>query len=97
MVKVNIDELGPYPAVFLGDDLMERFIRTTTFLAIAYLADGAHEDAKECLKNVNLAMETEKNPRNGFQDLLHLQQLWVQIHKAIADSKNCQIQELMLE
>ncbi|MCD6151567.1 MAG: hypothetical protein J7J70_07950, partial [Deltaproteobacteria bacterium] len=97
MVRVNIDELGPYPAAFLGDDLMERFVRTTTFLAIDYLADGAHEDARKCLKNVSLAMETEKSPRNGFQDLLHLQKLWGQIHKAIADSENHQIQELMLE
>ncbi|MCD6150302.1 MAG: hypothetical protein J7J70_01420 [Deltaproteobacteria bacterium] len=97
MVRVNIDELGPYPAAFLGDDLMERFVRTTTFLAIDYLADGAHEDARKCLKNVSLAMETEKSPRNGFQDLLHLQKLWGQIHKAIADSENRQIQELMLE
>ena len=82
--KVNFEDLEPYPAVFLGEDIMDRFFRTTNLLAIDYLARGKTEDAMECLKNVAIAKKAHDKPRDSFEALIELQKVWEQMHQAIA-------------
>lgn len=98
MDKVNFENLEPYPAAFLGEDLMERFLQTTNLLAIDYLARGCSEDAMECLKNVAIAKRALDKPRDSFDELIQLQKVWEQMHRNIEADSKCRkrMQDLMI-
>lgn len=89
MNKVKIEDLGPYPAAFLGEDLMERFLHTTNLLAIDYLARGQNEDALECLENIAVAKRTLDSPRDSFETLLRFQKDWEEMHENIQANPEC--------
>ncbi len=98
MDKVSLEDLEPYPAVFLDEDIMDRFFRTTNLLAIDYLSRGQTEDARECLENVAIAKEAHDRPRDSFTALVHLQEVWEQMHKGISQNKTCRerVRELLV-
>ena len=99
MDRVDLEDLEPYPASFLAGDIVDRFFRTSNLLAIDYLVRGYSEDAKECLKNIAIAKSAYENPRDSFEDLLHLQEVWEQMHQAIAGDSICRkrMHELLVE
>lgn len=76
MVKVEAEDLDPYPGEFLKEDLKERIFRSNQMLAIEFLHKEDKNGALECMKNIYLA-QTEALPKEDpFENLLRLQKLW---------------------
>jgi len=76
MRKVTVEELDPYPGVFLRDDLEEKVYRASELLAIQYMAEGKPEDALESLKNIEIAKIQARPLHNPFRSYLSFQQKW---------------------
>jgi len=61
--ELSLEDLQPYPGLFLGDDLEERIIETCGLLKAEYEAQRNPEGASRCLEIIGLV---EDNPFAGF-------------------------------
>jgi hypothetical protein len=52
--ELVLEELQPYPGVFLGDDLEERIIKTSEVLRQKYIAQDDEEGMEECEKIISM-------------------------------------------
>ena len=76
MVCIQPEDLDPYPGAFLRDDLEEKISQASAVLAKLYREEGKEADAKEALRNIEIAgVETAPN-FNVFNHLRQLQQSW---------------------
>jgi len=80
--QLNLNELQPYPGMFLGDDLEERIIKTCQILKRQCEEHGDQEGISECEKNIALVKE---NPFAHFDTrswLSHITAQWQEITAA---------------
>jgi glycosyltransferase involved in cell wall biosynthesis len=80
MAHVSAEELMPYPGAFLTDDLEEKIAGASSILADHYRFEGKEEDAKEALKNIDIAVESALS-KNALEKLIDTQKLWEDIMK----------------
>ena len=74
--EIALDDLRPYPALFLGDDLEERIIKTNQALGQHYLQKNDPDSAGQCDENIHLA---QHDPYKDFDTrawLIQLTQNW---------------------
>ena len=55
--ELMLEELQPYPGMFLGDDLEERIIKTNELLKREYEAQQEEEGMRECEKTITMTEE----------------------------------------
>lgn len=70
--SLALDDLMPYPGLFLGKDLEERIIKTNELLMQKYEAGGDKEGITGCRENIEAAKE---NPFQGFDTRTWLRDL----------------------
>jgi len=56
---VSIEDLMPYPGVFIGEDLEQRIIKANKLLCLEYKKQGKKEDILECEKNIEFITNSE--------------------------------------
>ncbi len=78
MREVLVEELDPYPGIYLREDFEDRVLRASEVLAVEYLAEGDVESAKEALANITLALEKPFLKDDPFERFLAFRDLWVQ-------------------
>jgi len=76
MVHVSAEELDPYPGAFLKDDLEEKIARACKILADDYRTEEKEVDAKEALKNIDIARREALPGENAFHRVLRVKKLW---------------------
>jgi hypothetical protein len=76
MVHVSAQELDPYPGAFLRDDLEEKVARACEILSEHYREEGNEADAKQALKNIDIAHGQAISEDNAFQRLIGIKRLW---------------------
>ena len=76
MVRIQAEDLDPYPGAFLRDDLEEKSSRASAVLAKLYREKGKEAEAKEALRNIEIAGVKAAPEFNVFNHLLRLQQSW---------------------
>jgi len=77
--ELSLDELQPYPGLFLGDDLEERITKTAGLLKREYERQDDEQGVRECSKIVMMAQE---NPFERFDTKAWLDQItaaWQQV------------------
>lgn len=77
MRRVRVEELDPYPGIYLRDDLEDRVLRASEVLAVEYLTRGDVESAREALDNITLALEKPFLTDDPFEKFLAFRDLWV--------------------
>ncbi len=76
MYYVRVEELDPYPGAFLREDLEEKIYKASHALAEYYKEQGLDDDAKEALKNIEIANEYEWRKKDPFLHFLNLKNDW---------------------
>ncbi|MFH1242329.1 MAG: hypothetical protein V1689_08205 [Pseudomonadota bacterium] len=76
MFHVSVESLEPYPGAFLGDDLEDKIARASEALAAHYLSQDKRADAKEALRNIEIARVQATPQENAFHRLLRMKRLW---------------------
>ena len=76
MVCIQAEDLDPYPGAFLRDDLEEKISQASAVLAEQYRKKGKEADAKEALRNIEIAGVEAAPNFNVFNHLRQLQQSW---------------------
>ena len=76
MVSIQAEDLDPYPGAFLRDDLEEKINQASEVLAEQYREEGKEADAKEALRNIEIAGVEAAPNFNVFNHLRQLQQSW---------------------
>lgn len=76
MARVSVKELEPYPGAFLGDDLEEKVANACEALASQYRAQRKKIDAREALRNIEIAQSQALPHENTFRQLLSMKRLW---------------------
>ncbi len=76
MVCIQAEDLDPYPGAFLRDDLEEKISQASALLAEQYRKEGKEADAKEALRNIEIAAVEASPNFNVFNHLRQLQQSW---------------------
>jgi len=84
MVYISAEELDPYPGAFLKDNLEDKIARACTILADQYRAEGKESDAREALKNIEIARGEAAPRENAFRRLLDVKRLWERMMKFTA-------------
>jgi len=84
MVYIPAEELDPYPGAFLKDNLEDKIARACTILADQYRAEGKESDAREALKNIEIARGEAAPRENAFRRLLDVKRLWERMMKFTA-------------
>jgi hypothetical protein len=76
MIRVEPEELDPYPGCFLKEDLEEKIEKACKLLSREYLDQGDKRASEEALRNIELA-GTDAVPRlDPFDNLCNLQKRW---------------------
>jgi hypothetical protein len=70
--QLTLQELQPYPGLFLGDDLEKRIIKTNELLAREYEAEHDEEGVRECEETIAM---TEENLWEQIDTRVWLKQL----------------------
>ena len=86
MVHVRAEDLDPYPGAFLKDDLEEKIERASMILADDYRHEGKEADAREALKNIEIAAGEAVPRENAFRWVLEIKKGWTEI-MAFADQR----------
>ncbi len=76
MRRVRVEELDPYPGIYLRQDFEDRVREASQMLAVEYLARGDVESAQEALANITLALEKPFLQRDPFEAFLEVRDLW---------------------
>src|SRR4030042_102428 len=84
MVRVTPEELKPYPGNFLEDNLELLASRSHTLLALAYLAQGDSEGARQTLENLLLMQQIDRSGANVFKAYVHLAAQWQALQSWLA-------------
>lgn len=90
LVKINAEDLDPYPGEFLKDDLEERIFRSNMMLAIDYVEEGDKEGALECMKNIYLTQSETLSPHDPIEGLLDLQKRWKNLTEYLSSRNTAQ-------
>ena len=76
MVPVQAEELDPYPGAFLREDLEEKSSQASVALAKQYREEGKEAEAKEALRNIEIAKAEAAPKFDVFHHLRQLQKSW---------------------
>ncbi len=85
MYYVKVEELEPYPGEFLKDDLEEKINKASQALASYYKKIGLDQDAKEALRNIEIATKFEWLKKDPFSELLTLKNKWETLMQKVTD------------
>lgn len=85
MHYVTAAELDPYPGAFLRDDLEEKIYKTSHALSEYYKCQGMEDDAKEALRNIEIADKNRLIKRDPFIHLLSVRNDWERLIKVTSD------------
>lgn len=73
LVRVDPEDLDPYPGAFLKEDLEEKIYRSSMMLATQYLAENDPASAMEAMQNIYLAKHDAQPVFNAFRAYLDVQ------------------------
>ncbi len=76
MAHVSVESLQPYPGAFLGDDLEDKIAMASKALAAHYLSQGKGADAKEALRNIEIARVQATPQENACRRFFRMKRLW---------------------
>ena len=76
LVRVDPEDLDPYPGAFLKEDLEEKIYRSSMMLATQYLAENDPASAMEAMQNIYLAKHDAQPVFNAFRAYLDVQTEW---------------------
>lgn len=91
MRMVEIEELDPYPGIFLKNDLQDRIYKTSVLLALDYLLKKDEEGFEKALKNIGIAKYKAKPEHNPFEWYLNYNKEWQRLTAVLSDNKNFNI------
>ncbi len=81
MIKVEPEDLSPYPGEFLKSDLEDKVFKTNLILALDYLSNNKIDECKATIKNIHLAKYDAVPKDNIFNEYLKTQNDWSNILK----------------
>jgi hypothetical protein len=73
--KVSVEELEPYPGIFLKEDLEERIFQHNRALSLKYLSENDKKGFEECMRNSKIPFYYIKN-KNAANDYLSVIKKW---------------------
>lgn len=89
--QVTIEELDPYPGVFLKDDLPDRIYKTSILLALDYLSKKDQDGFNKALENIAIAKYEAKPKYNPFEWYLEYNEKWQRLTSTLSRGIYAQI------
>jgi hypothetical protein len=89
--KVEVEELDPYPGVFLRDNLHDKIFKTSALLALDYLSKNNREGFERALENIAVAKYDAKPDFDPFEWYLDYNEKWQQLVSILSGDKYFQI------
>jgi len=86
MRMIEIEELDPYPGVFLKDNLQDRIYKTSVLLSLDYLSKKDEEGFEKSLENIGIAKYEAKPEHNPFEWYLNYNQEWQKLTAVLSDN-----------
>ena len=83
--KVALEELLPYPGVFMGDDLEDRIIEYSRMMALKYLSEGDQKGFRECMENAKIPFMHIKKAESAKKYLENVM-IWRKITSMVENS-----------
>ena len=84
---VSLDELMPYPGLFLGDDLDEKIRQTCTLLGQKYVDKQDSVGYKESMFTIEMVEDLKRREPNPFSRHLEFQIGWQSLMRWTSDSR----------
>lgn len=89
--EVEMEEMDPYPGVFLRDDLQDRIYKTSLLLALDYLARDDREGFEKALENIAVAKYDAKPDFDPFEWYLDYNSKWQELTSLLSEDSSFQI------
>jgi hypothetical protein len=83
--QLTLQELQPYPGMFLGDDLEERIIKTNELLKQKYQTENNEQGVRECEKTIAMTAENRWVQIDTREWLRQLVTRWQEVTAAAED------------
>ena len=93
---VYLEDMDPYPGVFLRDNLNEKIMNTSITLFQEYMEEANQDDGVEATRNIKIATDYEKSIDDPAMDFVRLSRKWKKFMTWIEDNRK-QLHKLLPE